>query len=811
MKASDRRSIRYDQFVETKPRWRRAATLSGVGVLAVAAVAFALFAGGVGQAKSEFDVTPPKALSSAGKPIAGEAYHWARVAIGGGGFISGLAMDPAGKTFLARADVYGAYIWDAARNRWFQLATAPAMPEADRVQNGVGGGGYAIAVAPSRPDRIYMAVTGKVYRSDDRGANWTLASIGDPFPMVWDANGEYRHYGPHLTVDPDNPDLVFFGTPENGLWRTADAGRSWTHVSTVPADLDGRPAEGIQAPGTMIWYERPVGGKPTGRIFAFAAGRGMFVSQDRGVTFSPLPALQGPSPRTLKRGAFDRRGVFFAADVGGNSMWSYAQGRWHNLTQEFGLRSSDYAAVAVDPRSDRVIILDQSGHGYLSPDGGKTWSSVSHSARTGQGEPPWLKVADATYFATSDLMFDPVVANRLWVAAGTGVFFADVTPGDTHLTWVSQARGIEELVANDVIQTPGHAPLFAAWDFGIHIKHDLNAFSTAFAPDRSFIAVQQIDWTPANPAFLVTNASDTRNCCSEDGNSVMAGFSTDGGRTWSKFATLPTPPGTKASDPWRMAFGTIAVSSGDPDNIVWAPSKNRNPYYTVDRGRSWKPVILPGAVGDNPGSFGQDWLQRKTLTADKTTAGVFYLVHSGETPNEALAGLWRSRDGGANWQHIYDRPLAPESRFAAKLRSVPGKAGHLFFTSGVSHAADTALRRSTDGGETWTVASDVTRVDDIAFGKAAPGAGYPALYISGRVSGVYGVWRSIDAAKTWQRLVDFPMTTLDQVSVMGADPDVFGRVYLGYVGSSWIWGEPAPCKPAAARSFATEQCSAVGR
>ena len=212
--------------------------------------------------------------------------------------------------------------------------------------------------------------------------------------------------------------------------------------------------------------------------------------------------------------------------------------------------------------------------------------------------------------------------------------------------------------------------------------------------------------------------------------------------------------------------------------------------------------MMAGALGDTPGSFKEFYYQRKTLTADKGKGGVFYLYHSGETPNEGLAGLWRSHDGGESWQKQYEGEIAPQSNFAAKLRSVPGREGHLFFTNGHASSGDTVLRRSTDKGATWTKIVNVDRVDDIAFGKAAPGASYPALYVSGRVGGVYGIWRS--------RLVDFPAGSLDQVTVMAADPDVFGRVYLGYKGSGWIWGEPAPCKPAPMSSLATIQCSKVG-
>jgi hypothetical protein len=370
------------------------------------------------------------------------------------------------------------------------------------------------------------------------------------------------------------------------------------------------------------------------------------------------------------------------------------------------------------PEKDQVVVLDRSGDGYISSDGGVNWQSVTHSATVGNGDPPWLKTADQPFFLITDLRFDPAVPNRLWTGHGMGVFYADVAADGGHLNWVSQTRGIEELVAYDVVQPPGYAPVFAGLDFGIHVKGDLNAFSTEFGPKRNFIAAQQLDWTPAEAGFVITNASDTRlSCCSGDGNAVMAGTSRNGGRSWSKFATLPTPPGTKVDDPWKMSFGTIAVSSSDADNIVWQPAFNRQPYYTKNGGRSWQPVMLSGAVGDQPGSFPSIWPQRKTLAADKSAPNTFYLVHSGEGLNGPLQGLWRSTDGGDSWSRVYEGEIAPASGFAAKLRSVPGHAGHLFFTSASSASSDRTLRRSTDGGVTWSHVPEVTGVDDIAFGK----------------------------------------------------------------------------------------------
>jgi hypothetical protein len=44
---------------------------------------------------------------------------------------------------------------------------------------------------------------------------------------------------------------------------------------------------------------------------------------------------------------------------------------------------------------------------------------------------------------------------------------------------------------------------------------------------------------------------------------------------------------------------------------------------------------------------------------------------------------------------------------------------------------------------------------------------------------------------------------------MGADPDVFGRVYVGYLGSGWVWGEPADCTAGPYVQSAPSECFVV--
>lgn len=738
-----------------------------------------------------------------------EAYAWRPVAIGGGGFITGIDMDRQGVTLVARTDVHGAYIWRRDLDRWAQLVTSASMPAMFLTQDGASEGVFEIAVAPGAPDRIYMAIKGQILRSRDGGRRFEDAGVGMPSSLAFDPNSPFRLFGPFLSVSPSDPDLVLFGTPEDGLWRSIDGGEHWTRVVTIPAAGDLRPAEpGQQAPGIITWFEHK-NGRVTGRIWAMSPGNGVFVSNDAGTAFRPLVAAEATQPRLLAQGAFTHDGNFIGVDPEGRAAWMYKDGMWSNLTDLGRLPRAPFGTVVSSPLSDRVFVFDRGGRAFVS-ETGLRWTELHHRAASGDNDPPWLHVADQSYFATGRVIYDPTVPERLWVGAGTGVYRAELPPEPAVVDWRSQTRGIEELVANDVAQASGRPPMFAFLDFGIHVKPDLDAFSTGYGPkERVLIAAQQLALTPAAPDFVATNASDTRtSCCWQDGDAVLAGYSLDAGRSWQRFPSLPQPPGTAAADPWRMSFGSIAVSSGDAANIVWEPSYNRAPFYTRNRGVTWSRVSFPGETLPSSGSHGMIYLQRKNLAADPIRPGVFYLAHSGGGDNAALAGLWRSEDGGATWNRLHAGEIAPQSRFAAKLRPVPGRSGDLFFTSAAG-GKDAALRRSRDGGATWSVVREIDHVDDVAFGKAAPGASAPTIFLSGQIRGSYGIWRSVDDGATWQRIGTFPVGRLDKVTVMGADPDQFGRVYIGYMGSGFLYGEPSDCLPAPFRAFDTTECTAV--
>ena len=130
------------------------------------------------------------------------------------------------------------------------------------------------------------------------------------------------------------------------------------------------------------------------------------------------------------------------------------------------------------------------------------------------------------------------------------------------------------------------------------------------------------------------------------------------------------------------------------------------------------------------------------------------------------------------------------------VRAAPGRSGDVWVP-----LYDGGLVRSVDAGATFASLPGVTYAAAVGFGKAAPGAGYPAVYIWGTVGGVRGVFRSTDAgasdtATTWLRINDDQHQyggPGDAQFVVG-DANTFGVVYMSTAGRGIVFGRPADSK-----------------
>jgi hypothetical protein len=695
---------------------------------------------------------------------------WKALKIGAGGFLTGIDIASDG-TKVVRTDTYGAYYFNSATGLWQQIVTTNSMPAADTgVQ--LGGGVYEIAIAPSNTQRFYMVFNGYVYRTDNRGTSWVRTEFSR---VTVDANDNYRGFGRKIAVDPANADVVYVGTPTNGLFVSLDAGVSWSRISAVGA---GSPAGHIIAfdPSSSV-----SAGKTQG-IYVSTYGIGVYHSTNGGTNWS----LTTGTPTKHRHMICDQNGiVWMTDDFNGSFNYNRFSGdTWTQLRPDQG-GGAQGQAVAVDPaNASNIVFVNSSGQLNISTDGGAHWKFVATLNRLAT-DIPWLAWTNETFMSAGDIGFDPTVTNRLYFSEGIGVWYADISKvTGSSVTWTSLSASIEQLALNWIISPPGGSPILTAWDRPAWTvaNPDVYPSTHGLSNVNEIVHGWSADWASVSPSTIVIIANS-------QGGRDTSGLSTDGGMTWHTFGNN-SPVSSNGT-----VGGSIAASTST--NFVWVPTDNgsasNSPWYTKDGGASWHAVSISGipSSGETGWSFAY-YLDRQIVAADRVNVNTFYMYNYGPAAARSAAGVYKSTDGGATWSHVHTGSF-PNSSFSAQMRSVPAKPGHLFFTSGIQsppHPANQLFYRSVDGGATWNAVPNVKEVFSFGFGKAAPGQTYPAIFIYGWVNNALGIWRSDDNTLTWKQISDgFPLGSFAPVKVIEGDNNIYGTVYVGLSGNGWAYGK----------------------
>lgn len=664
---------------------------------------------------------------------------WKPVKIGGGGMSTGIDSNADG-TIVCRTDGAGAYIWTGSV--WQQLVTANSMPAALQQAEGV----YEIRIAPSNSNIMYMEMAGGVYKTTDRGAHWTKTGFPDVF---MDANGTSRADGQRMAIDPNDPNTVFAGTQKDGLWVTRDGGATWQKVSAIPVLATNNDAglSGITIQGNTVYVGTD--------------GGGVYRSDDKGVTWTRTSG----GPTDIAHAAIAPNGNLFVTDATDQSVWKYANGIWTHTSV------TQAHAIAIDPfNANHIVVSTAGGSLQQSTDGGVTWQGWAWGTKLdGSGDVPWLSNSGA-YMSTTAIMFDPLLPNKLYQSAGVGVWNTNLTPtlgmdaqgNYVDTLWHSQTAGIENIVSNDIIAPAGGDPIFASWDRAFFTEHNLDDYATSYG-GGSFSMGWSLDYASSDPSFVVG--------LSDWFGTENSGFSTDGGHTWQKFAGYPE---------WAASTVGGSIAASTPQNFIWVTTGGKAPAYTLDGGRTWTNVSIPGLT-DWSGLDSSYYLKRTVITADRVQPNTFYLY-------DANSGVYTTHDGGVSWTKVFSGQPSAWSVWNSKIEAVPGRAGELFFTTGrLQGTGDIPFMHSSDGGASWQAVQGVTEVTSFGYGAPKVAGGPATIFIIGFVNMDYGIWYSADDAKTWTKIGEHPMGNLDSLSVISGDMDQFGRVYVGFGGNSYAY------------------------
>lgn len=713
--------------------------------------------------------------------------------IGGGGFVTGFSISTDAQTKVCRTDVFNGWVKGPNDRTWRPLFTTATLPVGEYAGSAGyvaptsslvdGPGCFEARVAPSDHNRIYATYNARLYRSEDCGLTWIKTALPDT-QMLANTGNQPHNAGSNMAVDPTNADVFLLGTSVNGLYYSTNKGTTMTNVALGTNIV----VSGWNVPSKVaVDPTSTVTGGIHQRWFAVLQGTGVYQSTTG--PGGPYTLMTG-SPTQATDIKFDAAGNCWVCDpsLASKNLWKWTSaGGWVNLT---GTAAQKYVTVAVDPQSTgHVVALTDGAYAGVSTDGGATWlgggdtffEAYPDSAGTINLWPQsikWLGLGKKTNFFPSHIVFDPVTSNKLWISEGLGVRWCNPpsTFGSTSkFDWIEETQGIEELVSNWIITPPNGSPIALFWD---------KAIWRITNPDASPVAGPSIPGGTAKDVqhgwcadYAADNASWLAALVNFSGQ--HSGYSTDGGATWQKFPVDPPNNGNG---------GCCAV--GNAGNVILVYSNNGQPVYTKDGGSTWATLPFPSlpANGSENGFGWAYYFNRKIISYDKV-GGAFYLYNYGPTATPTMAGVYKSTDHGDTWTKVFNGNVTQYDSYNAKLLSVPGNAGHLFFSPGLSTGNTTLFKRSTNGGVTWTTITNVTNVVAYGFGKAAPGQTYPAIYVYGDVGGVTGLWRSFDNCATWTKLTSYPNSSLDVVTVVSGDINVFGRVYVGFSGSGFAYAD----------------------
>ena len=644
-----------------------------------------------------------------------------------------------------------------------------------------------IAVAPSNPAVVYVGSgeglhrpdlsTGNgMYKSTDAGRTWTHLGLADTQQI------------PNLAIDPVNPDRVFvaaLGHPygpneERGIFRTTDGGRTFVKVlykdeNTGGNDVDIDPANPSVVYATL-WEERQ--GPWENAVWSGTNG-GIFKSADGGTTWRPLT-----------------RGLPQVVQA--------------NLAISPANPQRLYAAVA---GTESAGMLDQArgtGGIYRSDDGGENWTRVTTDARPvgriGGGDLPMPllhpKNADVVIMA-STVSWKSTDGGKTWAP------FKGAPGGEDYQNgWINPDNPDIMLLAADqgAVVTLNGGATWSSWYNQptaqlYHVAAD-NAFpyrvcsgqqesgSACVSSRGNYGAISLRDWLPVGVDEYGYVAPDPLNPDIVYGGRTVSRFDRRTGQVSTVGPVAGRGGGPVAPGAYRQVRTMpVVFSEVDKRSLFFA---NNHLWKTVDGGTAWSQISpdLTRKTWEIPKSVGK----YSTLAGSQPSQrGVIYTIApSYQDINRIWVGtddglIHVTGDGGKTWTDV----TPPAVGAWAKVSLID--AGR--FSPLTAYAAVNTLRlddlrphifRTHDGGRTWTeIVAGIPAGETVNAVREDPKR--KGLLIAATERTVYV---SFDDGEHWQSLrLNMPITSVRDLIVK--DDDIVAATHgRGF----WILDDISPLR-----------------
>jgi len=727
-----------------------------------------------------------------------QQHSFRTVPFGGGGCVSGIITCPTQKNLIyARTDVGGAFRWVEATKSWKNLHFAAPKSGSLCVMS--------MAVDPSSPNRVYC-FAGMDYfyytcimRSIDYGETWEYIDITNQFMAL--GNGAGKATGERLVVDPNKGNVLYCGSPMNGLFKSTDYGSTWKKITSLPAtntaDNSGIAFVQFIPESSGSGYETPyicVGVSRPGDKKAPLDSVNIFLTMDGGISWSPISTMKGagsvvpPVDLTPNQCTIAGGYLYFAyKGTGKGGVWRYDYGNewWENVTPP---NSLSLAGISIDNPLNPTLITVSTNHGGLGQNwkagvattwgddlyrgtidvnGKITWNSKRMIDGGTAIYDPKAFFPNSSMHWTFDVEIDPFNKNRVFVTSGIGVFTSDNFT-QTPSLWYQNVRNLEETITMDITSKPGGEFLLALGDASGATYADPTKYGIRFNPHQAITS--SVDYLPSLPTLYRVGSERVANGVT---SSIM--YSNDKGNIWTgvpvdKIPFNPAMPATLTSKDAKATYGRMAVSA-DGKIIVWSPQywkindvKYFGTFYTADKGASW--YEMPGGLTS----------AESYVVSDKVNPNVFYIC----TGASLIVYTWN----GSGFTYKSIAMPATMNRIIKVNPLVEGE----FLTFNNS-----GLYLHKSKGEQITKIANINYCNGAAWGKSAPDRSNPTIFAFAKYGSdaVARVYRSDDETKTWVRITDDKSLFGGALGrgVLGGDMNKYGRVFISNGGIGLIYAD----------------------
>lgn len=670
-------------------------------------------------------------------------YSWKNVSIGAGGYITGIIFSPNFQNELyIRTDIGGAYRRNESGS-WIPLFDG--LSREDSNLNGI----LSIAIDPKNSNNVYFAAgtytfdnvsNAAIIISHNKGKTWEKSEL----PFKLGANEDGRGTGERLIVDNENSNILWFGTSKNGLWQSNDGAKNWHKIG-----FDNQ----------HILFVMQAKNR---RLF-ISTKSGLYLSNNNGQNFSMIDNL--PKDLMALQGIEGLNGEIYLTlgdKIGPNEIRKGAvvkllqNGQIENISPSVEKPESfGFGGVSLNRQTGKIAVSTNNkwafGDEIFIQSHANEWKSINAISSFDYSSNPWLKdysLGELKHIGhwISDLEIDPFNPNHALYVTGYGLW-ETYNFGAPKIEWSFQNIGIEETAILDFAipnrnGTNAAEPILysAIGDISGFAHYDLddtrkNKMITPFQGNGRSIDIAK------NNALFLTRTTD---------KAPFGYYSNDGAKSWTAFATTPAN---------LNGNGGIIRISADGKTIVWLV--NGKVYYSQSNGNDWKQA---NGLSDE--------IKNAKLIADQSDPLIFY-VYDNPTGN-----LHRSIDGAKN----FEKTKVTLTNWSNSVSSAPNNPSHIWA------ATYNGLFASDNGGDNFVKIYPFDAAWAISFGKAAPGADYPTIFVAGKMGSLTGIFLSQDLGEKWLLLSNKDMQFSSLRLIMG-DPNIFGRLYIGTDGRGIFYGD----------------------